>query len=55
MHSSSRRLVEKNCQVTIDLDDGVKLAATTWIPKNDKDETFVSILEYLPYRKGDWT
>ncbi|CAF3607308.1 unnamed protein product [Rotaria sp. Silwood1] len=52
--------VEKLTQVSIAVDDNIQLAATIWMPRNDNDqsineEKFPSILEYLPYRKSDWT
>lgn len=66
--------VEKNTTISIPMTDGVRLAATAWIPRQDEPrrgetslfrttinhfccslERFVTILEYLPYRKADWT
>lgn len=71
---------EKNTKITIELSNGIKLAATAWIPHRQgrtpdlasdrpmtrsidlepddslkEPERFVTILEYLPYRKADWT
>ena len=55
---------------TFTLPDGVRLALRIWSPagsithvsKNivpgssaDDDQTFPAVLEYLPYRKADWT
>jgi len=56
--------VHKEASVTIQLPDGIKLACTLWIPaaRVQKDASvittphrFPAILEYLPYRKSDWT
>ena len=62
--------IDKLTTVTIVLDDGIQLAANIWMPKsldifhlfapsNDSflgtNEKFTTILEYLPYRKADWT
>ncbi|CAF1327007.1 unnamed protein product, partial [Rotaria sordida] len=52
--------VEKLTQITVPLRDGVKLAGTIWLPKNETmestvDTKFPAILEYLPYRKADGT
>ncbi|CAF3562233.1 unnamed protein product [Adineta steineri] len=53
-------IIEKFSSITVLLNDGIKLAATIWMPKNKneeirKEEKFATILEYLPYRKSDWT
>ncbi|CAF1540933.1 unnamed protein product, partial [Didymodactylos carnosus] len=58
--------VQKFSQVSIPLLDNVKLAATLWVPnerhKSDlqsaqhgDESKFPAILEFLPYRKADWT
>ena len=41
----------------INLPDGVKLAATMWIPNASKDgqDRYPSVLEYIPYRKSEGT
>lgn len=41
--------------VFIALKDGQKLAASIWMPVSAKDGSLPAILEYLPYRKGDFT
>jgi putative CocE/NonD family hydrolase len=38
----------------IPLADGCRLAARVWLPP-DAGEPVPALLEYLPYRKGDWT
>jgi uncharacterized protein len=38
----------------IDMPDGVRLAATLYLP-DEGDGPWPAILEYLPYRKDDWT
>ncbi|CAF4835932.1 unnamed protein product [Rotaria sp. Silwood1] len=53
-------IIEKYSSITIELEDNIKLAATIWMPKNRneelrKEEKFASILQYLPYRKSDFT
>src|SRR6202158_1971920 len=43
-------------QEWIPMPDGVRLAATLYMPDNAKpDEKFPALLEYLPYRKDDDT
>jgi putative CocE/NonD family hydrolase len=40
----------------IPLTDGVRLAVSLYMPEGAKpDDKFPAILEYLPYRKDDWT
>lgn len=39
--------------VLISMDDGVNLAADVYAP--DSDGKFPAILEYIPYRKDDYT
>lgn len=41
--------------VEIEMADGVKLSARIWLPKDALDQPVPALLEYLPYRKGDWT
>ncbi len=51
--------VKKETFYTIELKkDRVRLACTIWLPIatcEGADPVFSSILEYLPYRKTDWT
>jgi predicted acyl esterase len=43
-------------QTWIPMKDGVKLAVNLYVPEGAKpDEKFPAILEYLPYRKDDWS
>jgi predicted acyl esterase len=42
-------------RVSIPMKDGVRLAATLFIPKGAPGEKFPPLLEYLPYRKDDFT
>jgi hypothetical protein len=37
------------------MSDGVHLAAKLWLPEGALDEPVPAILEYIPYRKGDFT
>lgn len=41
--------------VWIPMADGCRLSARIWLPKNAVEEPVPAILEYIPYRKGDWT
>ncbi len=46
----------KKVQMTIPMKDGVRLAVNLYMPDGAKPEDkFPAILEYLPYRKDDWT
>src|SRR5215472_11630783 len=42
-------------RVSIPMKDGVRLAATLFILKGEPGEKFPPLLEYLPYRKDDFT
>jgi uncharacterized protein len=44
----------RNEEVWIEMPDGVRLAATLYLP-DDGHGPWPAILEYLPYRKDDWT
>ena len=46
------RLIE---HTWIPLDDGCRLAARIWLPEDADANPVPAILEYIPYRKGDWT
>ena len=39
----------------IPLSGGTRLAARIWLPKDADANPVPAILEYIPYRKGDWT
>ncbi|MDJ0357442.1 CocE/NonD family hydrolase [Paenarthrobacter sp. PH39-S1] len=41
--------------VFIPMDDGTQLAATIWLPEDAAENPVPVLLEYLPYRRGDWT
>ncbi len=46
----------KKVQTTIPMKDGVRLAVNLYTPDGAKaDDKFPVILEYLPYRKDDWS
>lgn len=45
----------KKEHVWIPMSDGAKLAATIWLPKDAMDHPVPAILEYIPYRKDDFT
>src|SRR6478735_4126731 len=39
----------------IPMSDGTKLAAKIWLPKGAQNQPVPAVLEYLPYRKNDFT
>ena len=39
----------------IPMRDGTRLHARVWLPADALDDPVPALLEYLPYRKGDWT
>lgn len=41
--------------VLIPMADGARLSARIWLPADASDRPVPALLEYLPYRKGDWT
>ncbi|MEV6349143.1 CocE/NonD family hydrolase [Actinoplanes sp. NPDC051851] len=41
--------------VWIPMRDGTQLAATIWLPEDAAEDPVPVLLEYLPYRRGDWT
>ncbi|WP_376696232.1 CocE/NonD family hydrolase [Wenzhouxiangella sp. EGI_FJ10305] len=47
--------VRKIENLWIPMPDGVQLAARAWIPRSAEDEPVPAILEYIPYRKRDFT
>lgn len=47
--------VEEHRHVEIEMPDGCKLAARIWRPKGADKAPVPAILEYLPYRKNDFT
>lgn len=49
------RKVKKIDNVWIPMSDGAKLAATIWLPEDAEENTVPAILEYIPYRKNDFT
>ncbi|WP_090240183.1 CocE/NonD family hydrolase [Lentibacillus halodurans] len=49
------RSIKKWEHVWIPMSDGAKLAATIWIPDDAHDNPVPALLEYLPYRKNDFT
>lgn len=49
------RTVKKMEHVWIPMSDGAKLAATIWLPEDAEEHPVPAILEYIPYRKDDFT
>ncbi|WP_140392752.1 CocE/NonD family hydrolase [Virgibacillus dakarensis] len=49
------REIAKMDHVWIPMSDGAKLAATIWLPKDAEEHPVPAILEYIPYRKNDFT
>ncbi|MBN34868.1 MAG: peptidase S15 [Rhodospirillaceae bacterium] len=47
--------VTKIDTVWIPMPDGVKLAATIWLPDDAEDNPVPAILEFIPYRRRDFT
>ena len=47
--------VVRNDHVEIEMTDGVTLSARIWLPQDALSHPVPALLEYLPYRKGDWT
>jgi uncharacterized protein len=41
--------------VPIEMRDGVRLSARIWLPASAREQPVPAILEYIPYRKGDFT
>jgi putative CocE/NonD family hydrolase len=39
----------------IPMPDGCRLAAKIWLPDDADERPVPALLEYIPYRKGDWT
>jgi putative CocE/NonD family hydrolase len=48
----SHRVIEN---AWIPLSDGFRLAARIWLPEDAEEDPVPALLEYIPYRKGDWT
>ncbi|ENH95825.1 peptidase S15 [Gracilibacillus halophilus YIM-C55.5] len=49
------RQVKQIDNIWIPMSDGAKLAASIWLPEDAEDHPVPAILEYIPYRKGDFT
>jgi putative CocE/NonD family hydrolase len=49
------RTVRELTNVWIPLSDGCRLAGRIWLPEDAEDDPVPAILEYIPYRKNDWT
>jgi putative CocE/NonD family hydrolase len=49
------RKVVKMDTVWIPMPDGVKLAATIWLPEDAADNPVPAVLEFIPYRRRDFT
>lgn len=47
--------IKKREHVWIPMSDGARLAATIWLPEDADENPVPAILEYLPYRKDDFT
>ena len=55
IRSDYPRQVRELENVWIPLPDGSRLAAKIWLPEGSEAEPVPAILEYIPYRKNDWT
>ncbi|MYL40438.1 CocE/NonD family hydrolase [Virgibacillus salexigens] len=49
------REIKKVDHIWIPMSDGKKLAATIWLPVDAEENPVPAILEYIPYRKNDFT
>lgn len=49
------REVEEINNIWIPMSDGTKLSAKMWIPKDAHENPVPALLEYIPYRKNDFT
>lgn len=49
------RDIEKRENVWIPMSDGAKLSATIWLPEDADEYPVPVVLEYIPYRKNDFT
>jgi uncharacterized protein len=49
------RRVREIENVWIPLSDGCRLAARVWLPEDAQADPVPALLEYIPYRKNDWT
>jgi putative CocE/NonD family hydrolase len=47
--------VQRVDEVWIPMQDGIRLAATLWLPEDAEADPVPAILEYIPYRKNDAT
>lgn len=55
VRSDYPRTVREIPNVWIPLADGARLAARVWLPEDAETDPVPAILEYVPYRKDDWT
>jgi uncharacterized protein len=55
VRSDFPRRVRELEHVWIPLSDGARLAARVWLPEDAEVDPVPAILEYIPYRKADWT
>lgn len=49
------REIEEINNIWIPMKDGTRLSAKMWIPKDAKENPVPAILEYIPYRKNEFT
>ena len=52
---SAERTIEHREHVTIPMADGCRLAARIWLPEGAEETPVPAVLEYIPYRKRDFT
>lgn len=55
VRSDYPRIVREIQNVWVPLADGSRLAARIWLPEDADADPVPAILEYIPYRKNDWT
>ncbi len=49
------RKIKEIKHVWIPMSDGVRLSAKIWLPVDAEERPVLAILEYIPYRKNDFT
>ncbi|MEM7123666.1 MAG: CocE/NonD family hydrolase [Pseudomonadota bacterium] len=55
IQTSFPKLVREIENIWIKLSDGTRLAARIWLPEDAEEDPVPAILEYIPYRKRDFT
>ena len=48
-------MIERTDHLWIPMPDGARLGARLWLPQGADEDPAPAILEYIPYRKDDYT